>query len=172
MHAWESLACCIVVTCGPIYGDTHEDNVEARLHAKRRGPRLRASGAAAQVIIVTLYDPVYNQSAAMLAFRVSLVPGQHRGRVADFYRRAARIPGFVTIAERLEDAFQVDNVALFIDNFQSTGLLDPNPVDNTVIPGAPPLPAIAVRSSLHETSRRRTVAGRLRASSSEMDTSS
>ncbi len=86
---------------------------------------------------MTLYSPVYNQSAATLAFNVSLVPGQHRGRVADFYRRAAKIPGFVTIVERLEDAFHLDNIALFIDNFQSTNLLDPNPVDNTVIPGAP-----------------------------------
>ena len=97
--------------------------------------RTEALQACAQVIIVTLYSPLYNATAGTLAFNVTLVPGQHQGAIADFYRRASKLPGFVTLIDRLADAFEVSNVALFIDNFQSTDLLDPNPVDNTVIPG-------------------------------------
>jgi hypothetical protein len=40
------------------------------------------------------------------------------------------------VIEKVESAAYLRNVALFIDNFEDTGLLNPNPVDNTVIPGA------------------------------------
>ena len=89
-----------------------------------------------QVAIVTLYSPVYNATAGTLTYNITLVPGQHQGGIATFYRRASKLPGFVTLVDRLADAFELNNVALFIDNFQSTDLLSPNPVDNTVIPGA------------------------------------
>ena len=39
------------------------------------------------------------------------------------------------VIERVEGRAQLKDVALFIDNFQDTNLLNPNPVDNTVIPG-------------------------------------
>ena len=39
--------------------------------------------------------------------------------------------GAVQVVTKVEQIMRLSNVALFIDNFQSTGLLAPNPVDNT-----------------------------------------
>ena len=39
------------------------------------------------------------------------------------------------VLEKVEGKAFLKDVALFIDNFQSADLLNPNPVDNTYIPG-------------------------------------
>ncbi|BDA43975.1 hypothetical protein COCOBI_05-1590 [Coccomyxa sp. Obi] len=87
------------------------------------------------VVIVTLHDPVYDAAAATLTYNVTFVPERHVGSIASFYRRHKSMPAFTKVIEKVEGKAFLKDVALFIDNFQSTGLLDPNPVDNTVIPG-------------------------------------
>ena len=146
---------------------THELMKTGCLQEHSTSPRISAHKrpSAAQVVIVTLGEPVYDAVAATLDYTVSFVPGLHNGSIVDFYRRAAKIPGFVKVGgtvqlpalyfsiylcilgagrdtpvvlqviERVEGRAQLKDVALFIDNFQDTNLLNPNPVDNTVIPG-------------------------------------
>ena len=52
----------------------------------------------AQVVIVTLGQPVYDAASATLEYTVSFVPGQHNSSIVDFYRRAAKVPGFVKVS--------------------------------------------------------------------------
>ena len=46
---------------------------------------------------MTLGQPVYDAVAATLDYTVSFVPGLHNSSIVDFYRRAAKIPGFVKV---------------------------------------------------------------------------
>ena len=46
---------------------------------------------------MTLGQPVYDSVAATLDYTVSFVPGLHNSSIVDFYRRAAKIPGFVKV---------------------------------------------------------------------------
>ncbi|EIE25735.1 hypothetical protein COCSUDRAFT_52556 [Coccomyxa subellipsoidea C-169] len=87
------------------------------------------------VVIVTLREPVYDAAANTLTYTVTFVPERHVGSIANFYRRHKSMPAFTKVIDKIEGRAFLKDVALFIDNFQSTGLLNPNPVDNTYIPG-------------------------------------
>ncbi|CAL8469961.1 g9503 [Coccomyxa elongata] len=87
------------------------------------------------VVIVTLHDPVYDAAAATLSYNVTFVPERHVGSIANFYRRHKSAPAFTKVLEKVEGKAFLKDVALFTDNFQSTDLLNPDPVDNTYIPG-------------------------------------
>ncbi|CAL5218896.1 g635 [Coccomyxa viridis] len=89
------------------------------------------------VVIVTLGRPVFDNSTNDLQYEVTFVPNmRHQSKTANFYKRHANATGSPKVITAVERVMRLKNAALFIDNFDTTGLLAPNPVDNTYIPGA------------------------------------
>jgi hypothetical protein len=50
-----------------------------------------------QVVIVTLYNPVYDAAAKILNYTVTYVPGHHNSTIANFYRRYKNLPMFTKV---------------------------------------------------------------------------